>query len=106
MNVLIDTKNIISISEARTKLMSISSNKRMRQPYMITKNGKPDMYLMPQEDIEGWLETILIARDFPNILKESENARKEFEAGNYITLDQAIKNRTKYVEGKSKQKSK
>lgn len=103
MNLIVNTKNIISISEARTKLMSISANKKLRQSYMITKNGKPDMYLMPQEEIESWLETVLIAKDFPNILKESLEARKSFEAGEYITLDQFVKN--KNAQSNSKQKS-
>lgn len=104
MNILVNTKNIISISEARSRMMSISS--KNRTPFLITKNGKPDFYLLPQEDLSSWLETHEILKESTNIISEINEARLNSKMKENISLSIAIKNRNKYVQSRAVKKGK
>ncbi len=81
-------KTTISISEARKNIFDIAEEvQKPNNYYTFTENGKPKVVLMSAEDFESWQETREVTSMFPNLKRESEEARKEYEAGECVTLE-------------------
>lgn len=85
-------KTTISISEARKKIFQIAE--KVQSPsiyYTLTEKGRPKVVVMSAEEFESWVETLEIAGEFPDLKKDIKEARKDYKKGNYITLDELLK---------------
>lgn len=82
-----DTKTILSISEARKKIFDIT--KKVQRPntyYTLTEKGRPKAVVMSAEEFESLQETIEVVRDFPNLEKDIKESKRDYKKGNFITL--------------------
>jgi len=88
---VMDVKNTISSTEARQKFAEVISNiNRTGALYTLTVNGKPRVVMMNAEDFDGWMETMDILSE-PGALERIKKAEKEFDRGEYITLEELEK---------------
>ena len=86
-----NTKTTLSISEARKRIFEIA--KKVQKPsthYILTNKGKPRAVFMSAEEFESWQETLEAIHDFPNLEKDVKRAEKEYEQGNYETLQNVL----------------
>lgn len=81
----------LPITEARQNLASLvdKADKRLDQ-YIITVNGRPAAVLMSANEFESWQETSEILSD-KKLMKDLKEAEKDFQKGEYITLEQLKK---------------
>ncbi len=54
--------------------------------------------------LESWKETRVVKREFPHIVREAKEARKNFQKGDYISLEKVIKKQG-YVQHRSRSHS-
>ena len=83
-----NTKNTLSISEARKKIFEIA--KDVQKPstyYTLTENGRPKAVLMSAEEFESWQETMEVMREFPDIEKDIKAADRAIKTGEYKKWD-------------------
>ena len=100
-----DSKNTISISEARKRIFEIAEEvQKPDKYYTLTEKGKPKAVLMSAEQFDSWQETMEIMREFPNLDKDIEQAMKEYKEGDFITLDELMAKECFIVADKSKRK--
>lgn len=86
-----NTKTTLSISEARKKIFDIADEVQKPNTYFtLTEKGKPKMVIMSAEEFESWMETLEVIKDFPNLKEEIKQAEKDFERGDYVTLDELL----------------
>lgn len=86
------------ISEVRKDLFNIMS--KVQKPgvaYTVTENGRPTAVILSADEFESIIETLEIMHQYPNIMSEIAQARREYEAGKYITLDEYFSRKKKYV---------
>jgi prevent-host-death family protein len=84
----IKIKNIISITEARSKIFEIAEKvQKIGNHYLFTEDGKPKLAVMSAEEYENLMEDLELAADpkFQARIKESEEA---IAKGDYVTLDE------------------
>ncbi len=84
-----NSKNIISTTEARRRLFEIV--KDVSSPdtfYTLTERGRAKAVIMSAEEFEGWQETIELSTMFPNLKEELDEAKKQYEKGEYITYEE------------------
>jgi antitoxin YefM len=87
-----NSKNIISTTEARKRLFSIVDEVSAPDTfYTLTERGKAKAVIMSAEEFESWQETIEVMREFPNLKAEIEEARKEYDRGEFVTWEDLIK---------------
>lgn len=85
----LNTKNIISTTEARKKLFNIVEDVATPDTfYTLTERGKAKAVIMSAEEFESWAETLELLYMFPNLKKDIEQAQKEFKEGAYVSLDE------------------
>lgn len=85
------TKNTITISEARKKIFEIAEDvQKPGQQYTLTENGKPKVVVMSADEFESWKETLNVMREFPDIKSDIQQARAEYERGEYATLESLL----------------
>ena len=87
-----NTKTTISISEARKKIFNIAE--KVQSPgvyYTLTEKGRPKAVMMSAEEFEGWVETLEVMEDFPDLKKDIKQEEQEYKKGNYITLEELLK---------------
>ncbi len=83
-----ESKRTIPISEARRRIFEISEEvQRPDTYYVLTENGKPKAVILSAEQFEDLLDDLEIYSD-PDLLKEIEEAEKEFERGEYVTWNE------------------
>jgi len=100
-----NTKTTISISEARKRIFDIAEEvQRPNTHYTLTENGRPKAVVMSAEEFESWQETIEVMRDFPDLNKDIKQAEKEYERGDYITLEELLAKEGFVLADKSKKK--
>lgn len=100
-----NTKTTISISEARKRIFELAEEvQRPNTYYTLTENGRPKVVLMSAEEFESWQETMEVMRDFPDLDKDIKQAEKEYERGDYITLEELLAKEGFVLADKSKQK--
>jgi len=88
-NVHMNTKTTLPISEARSKIFKIANEvQKTSNYYTLTESGRPKAVIISADDFESWQETLEVIRDFPDIKKDIKKAEKEFEKGEFLTLDQ------------------
>lgn len=86
-----NSKTTLSISEARKKIFEIGDEvQKPNVHFTLTEKGKPKMVIMGVEEFESWQETLEVIKDFPNLKEEIEEAHKDFERGDYLTLDELL----------------
>ena len=70
----------------------------------ITRQGRPPLIIMSQEEFEGWQETMEIMSD-PELVKAIEEGKADMAAGRVISLEDLEKEyATKARKGKLKSK--
>lgn len=94
-----NTKNTISISEARKNIFEIAND--VQSPsniYTLTENGRPKVVLMSADEFESWKETLEVTSDFPNLKQDIKKFEKDFKSKkykNYVSLNDIIKKQNK-----------
>lgn len=84
-----DTRNILSISEARKKIFDITKKvQKQSTHFTLTDNGKPRAVIMSSEEFDSWVETLEVAHLFPSLKKDIAQSEKEYAKGDYVTFDQ------------------
>jgi prevent-host-death family protein len=86
-----DTKTTLSISEARKNIFKIA--KKVQKPsvyYTLTEKGRPKAVVMSAGEFESWQETLDVIKEFPNLKGDIKEARKDYEKGSYITLEELL----------------
>jgi len=87
-----DVKTTIPISEARRRFFEINDEVQIPgRYYMFTEKGRPKSVLMSAEEFESWQETLEVMRDFPNLKKDIMESEKEYKRGEYMTLEDLLK---------------
>ncbi|HLD25872.1 MAG TPA: type II toxin-antitoxin system Phd/YefM family antitoxin [Candidatus Andersenbacteria bacterium] len=70
-------KRIVTATEARKNLYAlIRQANKPGERVTITLAGEEPVVLMPQEEMEGWMETLEVMSD-PQLVKDIEAAKKE-----------------------------
>jgi prevent-host-death family protein len=86
-----DSKNTISLTEARKRIFAIAED--VQKPgkfYTFTENGSPKAVLMSSDQFDSLIEDLELAND-PGFAKRMEAVEKEFERGDYVSLDELKK---------------
>jgi prevent-host-death family protein len=89
-----DSKNTLSLTEARKRIFEICE--AVQQPdtyYTLTENGKPKAVILSYEEFESILETIEVMGEMPELgkeLKETREAVKRGEHKNWTTLEELL----------------
>jgi len=77
-------KNIISISEARSRIFEIANEvQASNRVYTITVDGKPKVVIMSAEEYESMIETVEVERIFPDLDKDIAETEEAFRTGEY-----------------------
>lgn len=89
-----DTKRVISISEARKRIFEIAQEvQRPDTYYILTENGKPKAVVLSVEEFESFLETIEVLQGSPELTKEIEEFEQDIRTGayeKYPTLEEVL----------------
>jgi len=84
-------KRTISITEGRKKLFKIAQDVQKPDTYYeFTVEGEPRVVIMSRDEFESIMETMEILSD-PKIVKDLEEAEKDYKKGNYISWEEAKK---------------
>lgn len=101
-------KNIISISEARSRIFEIANEVQApNKAYTLTSGGKPKAVIISAEEYESMIETMEVERIFPDLDKDIAEVKKAMKTGEYKkwpTLDNLKKDWGFTVAEKSKKK--
>ncbi|MFH1769315.1 MAG: type II toxin-antitoxin system Phd/YefM family antitoxin [Parcubacteria group bacterium] len=84
-------RTTVPISEARKKIFDIAD--AVQKPsihYTLTEQGRPKAVIMSVDEYESWVETLEILSD-PDAMKAIAKSEKEFDRGEYVTLDELKK---------------
>lgn len=72
-------------------------------PLTVTIHGEPKVVMMPADEFEGWLETMEVIQEFPNLKEDIKKAEKDIARGDYVTLEDVLKEEGfVYLNSKSK----
>lgn len=86
-----NSKTIISISEARRRIFDIAEE--VQKPstyYTLTENGRAKAVLMSAEQFDSIMEDLEILSN-PKIMADLKEAEEEIKRGEYVTLDELMK---------------
>ncbi len=85
MNIKI--KNIISISEARSRIFEIAEKVQKKgQVFAFTENGKAKVVMIGAEEYDSLLEDIELAND-PKFINKMKMSDEEFKRGEFFTWE-------------------
>jgi prevent-host-death family protein len=88
----LNTKNIISTTQARKNLFSIVEDVATPDTfYTLTERGKAKAVIMSAEEFESWAETLELLYMFPSLKKDIKQSQKEFKEGKFVTLEELDK---------------
>ncbi|MBU2472788.1 type II toxin-antitoxin system Phd/YefM family antitoxin [Patescibacteria group bacterium] len=100
-----NTKTTLPISEARTKIFKIVNEiQKTGVYYTITEKGRPKAVIMSAEEFESWQETLEVQKMFPNLEKDIKQAQEDYKKGNYVTLEEILKQEGYVLADKGKRK--
>jgi len=89
-----NTKTTLPISEARKRIFDIANEvQKPNKYYTLTENGRPKAVMMSAEDFESWVETLEVAKDFPDVRKEMSELKADLKTGahkKYTSLDELL----------------
>lgn len=81
----------LSITEARKKIFKLANEVQEPDTYFVlTENGRPKAVLMSAEEFDSWKETLEVMAEIPNLKEEIEEAEKEIDRGEYVTLEELL----------------
>lgn len=93
MEVTMNIKTTLSATEVRNNFFDILDEvEQTNVPYTITRAGKPKAVIMNAEEYESWMETLDIMSN-PETVKNIEESKRELARGEYVTLDELMKER-------------
>jgi prevent-host-death family protein len=84
-------KNTLSITEARKKIFDIAED--VQKPgvyYTLTENGRPKAVFMSAGEFESWKETMEVMKIFPDLDKDVAEAERDYQKGDYVTLEELL----------------
>ena len=96
-------KTIISISEARKKIFKIADS--VQKPdtyYLLTEKGSPKAVVVSAEHFESLMETLETTKDFPNLEKDINRAKKEYKLKQTKSLEAILAERGFILSGKAR----
>jgi len=86
-----NAKTTLSLTEARKRIFDIAEDvQKPGKYYTFTENGTPKAVLMSAEQFDSLMEDLELAAD-PGFAKRMAQVEKEFERGEYVTLDELKK---------------
>jgi prevent-host-death family protein len=86
-----NSKNILSITEARKNLFDIAEDVQTPSVhYILTEKGRPKVAIVSAEEYESWTETTEVKQIFPNLKELREKADKEYKTGQTMNLTDFI----------------
>jgi prevent-host-death family protein len=110
-----DLKKVLPLTEARKNIFKIVEDiEKEGSCYGLTERGRIKAVLMSADEFESWRETLAVMKEFPDLDKSIEAAKKDWKDKNYIRLDHILaregyvlanKPKTKYAPDTSKPKS-
>lgn len=84
-------KTTLPISEARKKIFEIAEEvQKPGRHFTFTEKGKPKAVLISAEEFDSITETMEVMRIFPDLDKDIAEAHKDYEKGNYVTLEDLL----------------
>ncbi|KKP32346.1 MAG: hypothetical protein A2360_01420 [Candidatus Staskawiczbacteria bacterium RIFOXYB1_FULL_32_11] len=86
-----NSKTIISISEARRRIFDLAEE--VQKPstyYTLTENGRAKAVLMSAEKFDSMMEDLEILSN-PKIMTNIKEAEEQIKRGEYVTLDELKK---------------
>jgi len=87
----IKMKNIISISEARSKIFEIAEKvQKLGQIFTFTENGKPKVVMMSADEYENLIEDIELMKN-RKFMAKVERAAEEFAKDEYLSWESVKK---------------
>lgn len=102
-----NTKNTLSITEARKKIFKIADEvQKGSNYYTLTEKGKPKAVIMSADEFDSWQETMEIMND-PELMKDIKEAKKDIKSGeykNYSTLEEVLAEQGFVLADKGKKK--
>jgi len=99
-----NSKNTLSITEARKKIFKITDEVQKGSNYFVlTEKGRAKAVIMSADEFDSWQETLEIMSD-PELMKDIKEAKKEYEKGEYITLEDLLAEEGFILADKSKRK--
>jgi len=85
-----NTKNILSITEARNNLFKITDEaQKSGAHFTLTEHGRPKAVIMSADEFDSWQETMEIMSD-PELMKDIKEAEEDFKKGDYVTLEEVL----------------
>ncbi len=85
-------KTTLPISEARKKIFKIAEEvQKPNRYYTLTEKGRAKAVIVSAEEFESLMETIEIITN-PLLMKEIKESREDYKKGNYVGLEQVLKN--------------
>ena len=98
-------QNTLSITEARAKIFDLAERAQCPGVYFtLTENGRAKVVVMSAEEFDSWRETLKVVKEFPNLSKDIAAARRDYKAGDYITLRELLANEGFVLADKSRKK--
>lgn len=89
-----DSKNTISISEARKRIFKLADE--IQKPgvyYTFTEKGRPKAVLLSVEYFDSIMETINVMQEFPNLERDVKEVERSYRSGEYkewTTLEELL----------------
>lgn len=81
------TNEILTVTEARTRIFDLTDEVSSKGVfYTLTQRGRPKVVIMPAEEFSSWVETLEVISEFPNLQRDIEAARRDFESGRCLSL--------------------
>ncbi len=100
-----NTKTTLPITEFRRRIFELVDKIEKRGSYYtITEKGRPKAVIMSAEEFESWQETLKVQEMFPDLKKDIKEAREDYKKGEYITLEELLKEEGFVLADKSKAK--
>ena len=82
-----NSKNILSITEARKNLFDIAEDVQTPSVhYILTEKGRPKVAIVSAEEYESWTETSEVKQIFPDLAELRKKAEKEYKTGQTMSL--------------------
>lgn len=98
-----DTKTIISISEARKKIFKIADKvQRPAVNFVLTEKGRPKAVIMSADEFDSWKETMEVVGIFPCLTKDVRTAETEYKKGKGVKLEDVLLKEGFVLSGKNK----
>ena len=86
---------IVKASEARSQLFNLMDKaERLRNRFILTREGKPQAVLMSAEEYEEWVETLEILQD-KELMAGIEKGLADIKKGRTRPLEEVLKNKVR-----------